>query len=85
MRLKQDLSIALVLAVIGCGMASPSVARECRDSLEPIEAAMDENEFTPEQAERVRGLIDTARRLQRDGDEDGAAQVMAEALELLRG
>ena len=84
MRFKQDLSIAIVLAVVGCGLASPTWSRDGQDQLGPIEAAMDDADFTAEEMERVRTLIAKARGLQREGDEDGAAEAMAAALRLLR-
>ena len=84
MRIKQDLSIALVLAVIGSGKASPALARERCEALARVEAAIDENRLSAEDSEKVRALIARARQLQRDGDEDGSASAMAQALALLR-
>ena len=85
MRLKQDLSIALVLAVVGSGLASPSFARGERQEAErPIDAAMRDTQLTPEEERRVRELVGLARDLQGRGDEDGSASAMAAALEILR-
>lgn len=84
MRIKQDLSIALVLAVIGSGLYSPAFARdEGGEALARVEAAIAEHRLSADEAAKVRALIDEARRLQGDGDEDGAAVAMAAALALL--
>lgn len=85
MRMKQDLSIAVVLAVIGTGLASPSLGRSDGGGLARVEAAMQDRSLAPPEVARVRALIAEARRRQAAADEDGAAAAMAAALDLLGG
>ncbi len=83
-RIKQDVTIAVVLAVIGSGVTGPSMAGERRyEAAGELELAMEENEMNGDAVARVRSLIAEARRLQLAGDEDGAAKAMATALDLL--
>jgi hypothetical protein len=85
MRVSQDLCIALVLAVIGVGSGSPSLATaEASDDLEAVEGAMAGRGLSEEEIMSVRTLIAHARERQRAGDEDGAASAMAQASAILR-
>ncbi|MYZ49701.1 hypothetical protein [Propylenella binzhouense] len=83
-RLKQDLTIAVVLAVIGSGVANPTLANDRRaDPCEEVGLALDDRELDSDVLARVRALLAEARRLQANGDEDGSARAMATALDLL--
>ena len=84
MRIKQDLSIAIVLAVIGSGMASPGIARDGRSAaLSQLELAMENERLSAEEIGRIRARIAEASRLAGRGDDDGAASAMAAALAIL--
>ena len=85
MRVGRDLSIALVLAVIGVGITDPALGgNDADDDLEAVENAMSEGELSEEEVASVRSLIAHARERHRAGDEDGAASAMARASTILR-
>ena len=84
MRLKQDLCIALVLAVVG-SFGNPALAAgKARQAIAVVEEAMAESGLSEEEMATVRRLIADARDRQRAGDDDGAASAMAEASAILR-
>ena len=84
MRLKQDLCIALVLAVVGSFGTSALAAGKARQAIAVVEEAMAESGLSEEETATVRRLIADARDRQRAGDDDGAASAMAEASAILR-
>jgi hypothetical protein len=78
MRFGQDLCIALVLAVIGTGIAEPAVANgRPEESSGFVEDAMEASGLSEAEMATVRRLITEARNCARIGDEDGAATAMA--------
>ena len=81
MRLKQDLCIALVLAVVG-SFGNPALA--AGKARQGIEDAMAQEGLSEEEMATVRRLIADARDRQRAGDDDGAAIAMAQASAILR-
>ena len=84
MRLKQDLCIALVLAVVGSFGIPALAASKARQPIAVVEDAMAESGLSEEEMATVRRLIADARDRQRAGDDDGAASAMAEASAILR-
>ena len=84
MRLKQDLCIALVLAVVG-SFGNPALAAgKGRQGIALVEDAMAHGGLSEEEMATVRRLIADARDRQRAGDDDGAAHAMAQASAILR-
>ena len=84
MRIKQDLCIALVLAVVGVGFGKPAISRNpAEKSLATLEDAMAGSGLTEAQADSVRRLIAAAQERERAGDEDGAVSAMTEASVIL--
>ena len=84
MRLKQDLCIALVLAVVG-SFGNPALAAgKAREGIAIVEDAMAEEGLSEAEAAKVRRQSARARELQGAGDDDGAASAIAEASALLR-
>lgn len=85
MRISQDLCIALVLTVIGAGLAKPPAARGAdNDGFSVVEDTIAGRGLSAAEATSVRNLIAQARERELAGDEDGAASAMAEASALLR-
>lgn len=83
MRIRQDLCIALVLAVIGAGIGTPRLQRTPEEIPPALEDAIAARGLSVEDVERVRHLIVRARERGWAGDEDGAALALAEASALL--
>ena len=85
MRFRQDLSIALVLAVIGAGLGKPAMARtDLEDEIAIVESAMARSGLSEVDTAKVRALLARAQESERAGDEDGAAFAMAEISAILQ-
>jgi hypothetical protein len=84
MRLKQDLCIALVLAVVGTFGNPALAAGKAREGIAVVEDAMAEEGLSESEVAKVRRLIAQARECEGAGDDDGAASAMALASAILR-
>ena len=84
MRLKQDLCIALVLAVVG-SFGNPALsAGKARQGIAVVEDAMAEEGLSDAEVAKVRRLIAQARECEGAGDDVGAASAMALASAILK-
>ena len=84
MRLKQDLCIALVLAVVGSLGNATLSASKAGEGIAVVEDAMAEEGLSEAEVAKVRRLIAQARECQGAGDDDGAASAMTQASAILR-
>jgi hypothetical protein len=84
MRVRQDLCIALVVAVSGVGLGKPAARSQADDGLASVEEAMAERDLSAEEVASVRRLIAVARDREAAGDEDGAIAAMASISSILR-
>ena len=85
MRLRQDLSIALVLAVIGVGFGKPALARnDVEDEVAVVESAIARSGLSETETAMVRALLARAQDRERAGDEDGAARALADLSAILQ-
>ncbi|SEQ37834.1 hypothetical protein SAMN05216548_104131 [Faunimonas pinastri] len=85
MPIRQDLYIALVLAVLGPTLGAGATARGwVRDESGLMDEILSSDRLSETDADSVRTLIAEARMLQADGNENGAAARMAEIVGILR-